>query len=79
MKYSRLEPVKISSNDITRTIFLDILFLFSWYKFDFPLPQPWIDFNGRTDDLRRQSSEIYMLENFQSHSLNPRISLLKSV
>lgn len=40
MKYSRYEPLKMLSNDIIRTIFLDILFVCNGYKFSFPLPLP---------------------------------------
>lgn len=81
MKYSRLEPLKMVYNDITRAVFLDTLFLCSWYKFDFfpPFSQLWNDFNIRRNDLRKQSSGIYVLENLQSHFLNPRINFSKSV
>lgn len=35
-KYLRLKPLKMLSNDMTRIVFLNNLFLHSWYKFRFP-------------------------------------------
>lgn len=63
MEWSRLEPLKMLSNDITRKVFLDILFSCSWYKFDFsPIPQPWNNYNAEKDDRRKQPSGICILK-----------------
>lgn len=77
MNDSRLEPLEMLSNDITRIIFLDILFSCSKSKqllFFIPSPSPGMIFNVRKDNIRKQPSGICKLENLPSHSLSPRIN-----